>query len=130
MINGNKAKELTAPAERTTLLRSAPHFPRRLGFRIALILLAVCALQSAWLAAGVNEWTSSGPGKTVVLGMCPDPSRPGRMIVLTPLQYDYKAAMMTTDAGNTWSELGLPIHLVPRVASIVFDAQDEKRIFA
>jgi photosystem II stability/assembly factor-like uncharacterized protein len=104
----------------------------RCQVRSALVLavLALVTLQSAWLHCGIDQWTSSGPGQAAVIDVFADPSRPDRVIALTPWRWPYyTTAMITSDAGNTWSELGLRVYFL-EVASIVFDPHDERIIFA
>ena len=77
--------------------------PVRLTPVLVLILVAFAMLQPTRLCAGVDAWTSSGPGQPYVDRVFADPFRPGTLVV---------GALMTTDGGVTWSHCGLdPNHL-------------------
>ena len=91
--------------------RSRPR-PRWTALSVSA-LVALGALQGAWLRAGVDEWTNSGPGKAEITRIIADPFRPGRLVVGARGSADaWKSgsAWMTTDGGVTWSELGLPLY--------------------
>ena len=85
--------------------------PVRLTPVLVLILVAFGMLQPTRLGAGVDGWTSSGPGQPYVDRVFANPFRPGRLVV---------GALITTDGGVTWSHSGLDANY-SEYGSVIFD---------
>jgi uncharacterized repeat protein (TIGR01451 family) len=84
----------------------------------ALILLALATLQAAWLSAGVDRWTTSGPGQPGVTRIIADPFRAENLLV----ELRESTARMTNNGGATWFPVSLTLDSW-ELNSVVFDPQ-------
>jgi uncharacterized repeat protein (TIGR01451 family) len=119
--------ESAGPSESPRRRRQARRFRSALP---PMLLLALATLQAAWLSAGVDRWTTSGPGQAEVTQIIADPFRPGRAVLILGDSLNPRLAQMTTDTGATWSDIGWPVAEGFTVTSLVFEEQDQGSLLA
>ena len=71
---------------------------------IAVLCAAVCVSSAHTLQAGINVWTSHGPGSVGITALALDPAESGRLYAGTS---DGRGVFKSTDGGGTWDSIGL-----------------------